>query len=97
MNSAMDKYESMRSRKPQRDLEQKEASQFEQDFQLVAAHYELDSLGEYEQCLDTAKKDVVAAKICFAAMAADLRGEGLERGITERIQARIAQEQKAAA
>ena len=94
---------SLKSRPAQREAAAKaekaaqEKSQFQADFELVAAHFELERHGEYDQALGAAKLDKVGAVRCYAAIAASLRRDGSHFGINERIQASIAAERKAAA
>lgn len=47
--------------------------QFVEDFELVAARYNLKELGEYELAKDTARRDIEAAQEAFAAIAAEIR------------------------
>jgi hypothetical protein len=94
---------SLKSRPAQREAAAKaekaaqEKSQFQADFELVAAHFELERHGEYDQALDAAKLDKVGAVRCYAAIAASLRRDNTAANITERIRARIAADAKAAA
>lgn len=78
---------SLKSREAQRKTAA--VNSFQADFELVAAHYKLRELGEYEQALECAKNDVANAKICYAAIAASLRRENGAGGINERIISRI--------
>jgi len=52
--------------------------QLVQDFDLVAEHYGLKELGEYDEARQAARNDIESAKICFAAMAAKIRQSNLE-------------------
>ena len=79
---------SLSSRSAQRDVAGQ--SQFEKDFAIVAEHFHLRENHEYEQAIEAAKADKAQAKICYSAIAASLRREGLEVGINERIRIRIA-------
>ena len=47
--------------------------QFVQDFELVAAHYNLKELGEYETAKDLARNDLENAVICYSELAKDIR------------------------
>lgn len=51
----------------------KVSKQFFDDFELVAAHYELKKHGEYDLAKDLARKDLDNAIVCYAAMAKQLR------------------------
>lgn len=42
---------------------------FVDDFETVAARYNLRELGEYEQAKEAARRDIENAEICFSAMA----------------------------
>ena len=79
---------SLKSRPAQRDTAGK--SQFQQDFELVAEHYRFRENYEFEHALEAAKADKTQAAICYAAIAASLRRDGLEIGINARIRMRIA-------
>ena len=48
--------------------------QFSDDFELVAAHYNLRKLGEYEAVKAAARKDLDAAMNTFAKLAGEVRG-----------------------
>lgn len=50
------------------------SKQFVADFELVAEHYDLKALGEYDQVKQIARNDMVNAVPCFASMAAQIRG-----------------------
>lgn len=50
--------------------------QFAEGFELVAAHYQLKELGEYEEVKRVARSDMAAAQICFAALADELKTKG---------------------
>lgn len=45
--------------------------QFVNDFETVAARYNLRELGEYEQAKEVARLDIENAKICFKAIATE--------------------------
>lgn len=47
--------------------------EFVSDFELVATHYQLRELGEYETAKQVARNDLDNAVPCFAAMAAHIR------------------------
>lgn len=46
---------------------------FVDDFELVAAHYELKKHGEYDLAKDLARKDLDNAIVCYAEMAKQIR------------------------
>jgi len=52
----------------------KVSKQFQDDFMLVAAHYMLDELGELETAKQAARNDMAAAEVCYASLAAEIRG-----------------------
>ena len=84
---------SLKSRESQRKTAA--VNSFQADFELVAAHYKLREHGEYDQALDSAKRDVANAKVCYAAIANSLRCGPDASGINERIRERINNETKA--
>lgn len=51
------------------------SKQFVADFELVAEHYRLRELGEYDDAKQAARQDLVAAAEAFAAMADEIRGK----------------------
>ena len=48
---------------------------FYSDFELVATHYKLREIGEYEEAKEAAKNDLPNARICYHAIANSLRLE----------------------
>jgi hypothetical protein len=54
----------------------KVSKQFAADFEDVARHYRLRELGEYDEAKEAARRDIEAAKMCFAAMAHEIAREG---------------------
>ncbi|OFZ69069.1 MAG: hypothetical protein A2V79_11650 [Betaproteobacteria bacterium RBG_16_56_24] len=95
---------SLKSRPAQREATAAKAeaaeqakTRFEDDFELVAAHFRLRENGEFDQALDAAKMDKAGAVRCYAAIAASLRRDNTAAGLTDRIKARIANEARAAA
>ena len=46
--------------------------QFVEDFEAVAAHYNLKALGEYDQAKAAARADLDSAIPCFAALAREI-------------------------
>jgi hypothetical protein len=46
---------------------------FVADFELVAAHYNLKALGEYDQAKQAARNDMENAIVCFASLAAEIK------------------------
>lgn len=51
----------------------KATRQFSEDFELVAAHYRLKELGEYDEAKRAARNDLEAAQVSFAAMAQEIK------------------------
>lgn len=47
--------------------------QFVDDFELVAKHYKLKEMGEYDLAKDVARQDIEQAIIAFASVAAQIR------------------------
>ena len=45
------------------------SKQFVDDFEVVAARYNLRELGEYETAKEAARRDLENAETCFAALA----------------------------
>ena len=79
---------SLKNRSAQREAAksvQVDDSQLKSDFDLVAKHYGLDALGEYETVRDIARKNKADAVICYSAMAANLRQPELSVGAHDRI------------
>jgi len=54
--------------------EVKATKQFQHDFMLVANHYMLAELGELETAKQAARNDMAAAEVCYASLAAEIRG-----------------------
>lgn len=48
---------------------------FVADFELVAAHYNLKALGEYEEAKQAARNDMDSAITCFARLAAEIKND----------------------
>ena len=48
--------------------------QFMADFDFVAAHYQLEALGELEAAKAAAKRDIANAITAFASLANEIRG-----------------------
>lgn len=49
------------------------SKQFAEDFELVATHYRLKELGEYEISKECARRDPENAAISFALMASEIK------------------------
>ena len=48
--------------------------EFAENFELVAAHYDLKAIGEYETAKAAARADLPNAITCYSAIAAEIRG-----------------------
>lgn len=53
----------------------KVTKQFANDFELVAEHYGLNELGEYEEAKQAARHDLEVAQVSFAAMAHEIKNQ----------------------
>jgi len=51
----------------------KTSKKFVSDFDLVAAHYRLEELGELEAAKQAAREDMANAIPCYAALAREIR------------------------
>lgn len=69
---------------------------FEEDFNIVAAHFNLRESGEYDEAKELANIAGNDARLCYQSIANSIRGTAA-RGINERIHARNAAERKRAA
>ena len=47
--------------------------QFVEDFELVASHYKLKELGQYDEAKKAARADLDAAIVTFASLAQEVR------------------------